>query len=82
MDPTESQHPTCVHRNQGETMSVTAATHPWLKMAENNAWANLTLYSTVTALPKQAFTARRPGFFPSVCQTLNHIYEVDLYYLP
>ena len=62
-------------------MSVTAATHPWLKMAENNAWANLTLYSTVTALPKQAFTARRPGFFPSVCQTLNHIYEVDLYYL-
>lgn len=50
-------------------------------MAENNAWANGVLYEAVCGLTPEAFRARRPGFFPSLCQTLNHIYEVDLYYL-
>ncbi|MBT8423350.1 MAG: DUF664 domain-containing protein [Boseongicola sp.] len=58
-----------------------AADNPWLKMALNNAWANATLYGALTELPDQAFSARRPGFFPSLCRTMNHIYEVDLFYL-
>lgn len=55
--------------------------NPWLKMALNNAWANATLYGALTALPEGAFTAPRPGFFGSLARTMNHIYEVDLYYL-
>lgn len=54
---------------------------PWLAMSLNNAWANATLYSTVQTLPAEAFTAPRPGFFPTLSRTLNHILEVDLYYL-
>ena len=51
------------------------------RMALNNAWANATLYSAFAELSAGAFTARRPGFFTSLCQTMNHIFEVDLYYL-
>ncbi len=54
---------------------------PYLQMALNNAWANATLYGAVTGLTKDEFTAPRTGFFPSLAATLNHIYEVDLYYL-
>lgn len=50
-------------------------------MALNNAWANATLYRAIMDLSKGAFTARRPGFFPSLSRTMNHIYEVDLFYL-
>lgn len=62
-------------------MSKPTAENPWLKMALNNAWANATLYAALIDLPKGAFTAPRPGFFPSLCRTMNHIYEVDLFYL-
>lgn len=61
-------------------MSETAR-NPWLKMALNNAWANATLYGALKCLPAGAFTAPRPGFFPSLAGTMNHIHEVDLYYL-
>ena len=54
---------------------------PYHTMALNNAWANATLYGAISALPEGAFTANRPGFFPSLARTLNHIYEVDLYYI-
>ena len=53
----------------------------FLQMALNNAWANATLYGAMRDLPEGAFTAPRPGFFPSLAATMNHIYEVDLYYL-
>ncbi|MGI9391343.1 MAG: DinB family protein [Boseongicola sp.] len=55
--------------------------NPWLRMALNNAWANATLYAALNNLPDSAFTAERPGFFSSLAKTMNHIYEVDLYYL-
>ncbi len=55
--------------------------NPWLKMALNNAWANATLYDALAHLDTAAFTAPRPGFFPSLAATMNHIYKVDLYYL-
>lgn len=58
-----------------------AAENPWLKMALNNAWANATLYDVMRGLPRDVFIAQRPGFFPSLSKTMNHIYEVDLYYL-
>ena len=50
-------------------------------MALNNAWANATLYRAFAGLEEDAFTAHRPGFFPSLSRTMNHIYEVDLFYL-
>lgn len=51
------------------------------KMAQNNAWANATLYRAAQALPAEDASAEAPGFFPSLARTLNHIYEVDLYYI-
>ena len=54
---------------------------PYLSMAQNNAWANHTLYAALAPLTKWAFTAARPGFFPSLCATLNHIHAVELYYI-
>jgi len=54
---------------------------PYLGMALNNAWANRTLYEAFRALPVGAFSAPRPGFFPSLAETMNHIFEVDLYYI-
>jgi uncharacterized damage-inducible protein DinB len=55
--------------------------HPYVGFASNNAWANRTFYAALTALPQGAFTAPRPGFFPSLSATLNHILAVDLYYI-
>lgn len=52
-----------------------------LKQALNNAWANATFYRAVMALDPVAFAAPRPGFFPSLAETLAHVLEVDLYYL-
>lgn len=48
--------------------------------ARNNAWANETLYKAVCGLSQDQFLAPLPGFFPTLARTLNHIYEVDLYY--
>ncbi|MFN3147195.1 MAG: DinB family protein [Paracoccaceae bacterium] len=58
-----------------------AAAHPYLRMALNNAWANNRFFNALADLPPGAFTAPAPGFFPSLCRTLNHIHEVDLYYI-
>ena len=58
-----------------------ASEMPWRAMALNNAWANATLYRAVQSLPEAGFTAKRPGFFGSLSATMNHIYEVDLYYI-
>jgi len=55
--------------------------NPYLRMAQNNAWANATLFAAIAGLGAEAFAAPRPGFFPSLAATLNHIHAVDLYYL-
>ena len=60
---------------------MNAHTTPWLVMSLNNAWANATLWSAIQRLPTDEFTAKRPGFFPTLSRTLNHIYVVDLFYL-
>jgi uncharacterized damage-inducible protein DinB len=52
-----------------------------VRMAQNNAWANLRLHAAVSQLPVAAFRLARTSFFPSLAETLNHILEVDLYYL-
>ncbi len=54
---------------------------PYAEMALNNAYANRTIYSAIAGLDRAGFTAKRPGFFPSIARTLNHIYEVDLFYI-
>lgn len=57
------------------------ATEPFRLMALNNAWANARLYRAASELPDAEFIAPRPGFFPSLAATLDHIYMVDLYFL-
>ncbi|MEM9012959.1 MAG: DinB family protein [Pseudomonadota bacterium] len=51
------------------------------RMARNNAWANARLHGAVAELGDDGFRAPRPGFFPSLQQTLFHILLVDLYYV-
>ena len=53
----------------------------FVAMAENNAWANHRLLSACEALTPEEFAAPRQSFFPSLRLTLNHILDVDLYYL-
>lgn len=55
--------------------------NPWQAMALNNAWANATLYAAIKGMSDKAFAAQRPGFFGSLSRTLNHIHEVDLFYI-
>lgn len=57
-----------------------SATAPFVTMALNNAWANEVLHGAVAGMG-DAFTAPRPGFFPSIAATLNHILLVDRFYL-
>ena len=53
----------------------------FVAMARNNAWANHRLLSACAALSPVEVAAARPGFFPSLRATLNHIHDVDLYYV-
>jgi uncharacterized damage-inducible protein DinB len=50
-------------------------------MARNNGWANDRLLGACAALDADAFAAARVSIFPSLRQTLNHNYSVDVYYL-
>lgn len=49
--------------------------------AYNNAWANHRLLGACADLSQAEFEAERTGFFPSLQQTLNHIFVVDLFYV-
>ncbi len=50
-------------------------------MARNNAYANEQLLEACCRLSQEDFEAQRTNFFPSIRETLNHILEVDRYYL-
>ncbi len=56
-----------------------AAAHSCLRMALNDAWAKARVFGALAALPPGAFTAPASLFIPSLCRTLNHFHEVDLY---
>lgn len=60
---------------------MSEAAGPYLRMALNNAWANARLYQSLLEMSEEDFKAQRPGFFSSLSLTLDHILEVDLYYL-
>ncbi|MBR0715093.1 DinB family protein [Bradyrhizobium liaoningense] len=49
--------------------------------AHNNAWANHRLLAACASLSQEEFEAERKSFFPSLQQTLNHVYYVDLFYV-
>lgn len=51
------------------------------RMARNNLWSNDRIYRAVLALLPGELEAERTSFFPSLKETLNHILEVDLFYL-
>ncbi|MBR9823667.1 MAG: nuclease [Rhodobacteraceae bacterium] len=57
------------------------ATRPYRLMALNNAWANATFYRRLDGVGPVELGLKRPGFFPSLKKTLNHILLVDLYYI-
>jgi uncharacterized damage-inducible protein DinB len=52
-----------------------------VRMAHNNAWANLRLHRAVGELADDEYRATRTSFFPSLHLTLSHILFVDLYYV-
>jgi len=49
--------------------------------AHANRLSNHRLHAAMVPLSQAEFHAPRVGFFPSLAQTLNHILEVDLYYI-
>jgi len=53
----------------------------FVAIARNNAWANHRLLIACEALTPEEFAASRTSFFPSIAKTLNHILDVDLYYI-
>lgn len=54
---------------------------PYRDMALNNAWANATLYAALRRISDEAFQALYPSFFGSIPATLNHILQVDTFYI-
>ena len=50
-------------------------------MARNNAWSNDRLLRACAELSSDEFKAKRVSFFPSLCETLNHILAIDCYYI-
>ncbi len=54
---------------------------PYLEFATNNSYANRTLHAAIAGMDDVTFTASRPGFFPSLSKTLNHIRKVDIFYM-
>jgi uncharacterized damage-inducible protein DinB len=49
--------------------------------ARANRLSNHRLHAAMAPLSRADFHAPRVGFFPSLAATLNHILEVDLYYI-
>ncbi|HEY5923977.1 MAG TPA: DinB family protein [Kofleriaceae bacterium] len=52
-----------------------------VRMAHNNAWANLRLHRAVGELDDSEYRAQRTSFFPSLHLTLAHILFVDIFYI-
>jgi uncharacterized damage-inducible protein DinB len=53
----------------------------FVEMAKNNAWSNLRLYAACRTLDAAALGAPRTSFFPSILETLQHLWIVDEYYV-
>ncbi|MDO9415116.1 DinB family protein [Pararhizobium sp.] len=51
------------------------------KLAISNRLANSRLHRACATLQDGEFRAVRIGFFPSISLTLNHIFQVDLFYV-
>jgi uncharacterized damage-inducible protein DinB len=51
------------------------------RQAANNVWSNLRLRRAWSCLTAEEFASKRTNFFPSIQATVQHILEVDLYYL-
>src|SRR3954466_10258424 len=60
---------------------MTSLAHHFVAMAGNNAWSNHRLLTAAQELTVEEFAEHRPGFFPSLRATLNHILWVDIYYI-
>ena len=56
-------------------------THYLRIQAHANRLSNQRLHAAMAPLTHAEFHAPRTSFFPSLAQTLNHILEVDLYYV-
>jgi len=60
---------------------MASASHHFMTMAYNNAWANHRLLKACGQLTQADFVATRTSFFPSIKATLNHILTVDWLYI-
>jgi uncharacterized damage-inducible protein DinB len=60
---------------------MASASHHFVTMAYNNAWANHRLLKACGQLSLADFVATRTSFFPSIKATLNHILTVDWLYI-
>jgi len=56
-------------------------TRVFKKLARNNRLANFRLHQTCLQLTAEELVAPRTSFFPTIRETLNHIYLVDVFYL-
>lgn len=56
-------------------------TRVFKKLARNNRLANLRLHQACLQLTAEELVAPRTSFFPTIRETLNHIYLVDMFYL-
>lgn len=53
----------------------------YLAQAQNNQWSNRRLLYACLELSHEDYVAPRAGFFPSIGLTLQHILDVDQFYL-
>ncbi|OWU85150.1 damage-inducible protein DinB [Oceanicola sp. 22II-s10i] len=54
---------------------------PHRLMARQNALANVALHAACAQLAPGEWEAERVSFFPSIRETLNHLWTVDVFYL-
>jgi len=64
-----------------ETIVPSSLIDQFRLQARNNAWSNARLSRAYAELSPETFAVSRVSFFPSLCQTLQHILFVDRRYL-
>lgn len=51
------------------------------QLARNNLWSNYRLHAACARLVEAGYFAKRPSFFGSIHETLNHILQIDRLYV-
>jgi uncharacterized damage-inducible protein DinB len=78
---TPSSPPVDANPEPRDTPAMHDPLRPYRQLARNNLLANRRLHTGIAALHSGEWVAPRVGFFPSLCDTLNHIHVIDLFYI-